>query len=159
MVSFTVLAVGGVKEPHLTAAIGEYTKRLSAFGAVEVKEIREERITDEGNAAAVEAALKAEGEKLLAAVPKGAYKIALCVEGKTVDSPGLAAVIGKAIDERGRICFLIGSSHGLSPDVKRAADLRLSMSALTFPHQLMRLFLFEAIYRSMTILSGKTYHK
>ncbi len=159
MTSLTVLAVGSVKEGYLRDGIAEYKKRLSAYASVDIKEIGEARVTDEENQTAVRTALQTEGQKLLAAVPKGAYLMALCVEGKEMDSPALAAALGHAIDTCGKICFVIGSSHGLSPDVKQAAHLQLSFSRLTFPHQLMRLVLMESLYRSMTILAGKSYHK
>ena len=86
-------------------------------------------------------------------------KIALCVEGKQYDSPELAALIGRGIDTRGKISLIIGSSHGLCEKVKAACDVRLSFSRLTFTHQLMRVNLYEALYRSFTIIAGKKYHK
>ena len=103
--------------------------------------------------------MRAEGERILAAVPKDAFTIALCVEGKSMDSVALASLLSKGIDRSGKICLLIGSSHGLAPEVKAAADFRLSFSPLTFPHQLMRLILMESLYRSFTIIAGKKYHK
>ena len=159
MIALTILTVGTVKEPYLRQGIDEYVKRLSAYATVDIREIREEKIANEQNVAEVRTALIAEGQKLLAAAPKGAYRVALCVEGKLLASEELAACIDRAVSETGKICFFIGSSHGLSDEVKRAADLRLSVSPLTFPHQLMRLILTETLYRSMTILAGKTYHK
>ena len=84
---------------------------------------------------------------------------ALCVEGRQYTSEELAALVGRAMDESGKLCLVIGSSHGLCPRVKAEADVRLSFSKLTFPHQLMRVLLAEALYRSFTILSGKKYHK
>ena len=95
----------------------------------------------------------------MARIPEGAYTIALCVEGKMLSSEALAALVGKAKDETGKLCLIIGSSYGLSPAVKAKADFRLSLSPMTFPHQLMRVILAEALYRSFTILAGKTYHK
>ena len=159
MTSITVISVGTLKEQYLTDAVAEYKKRLSLYAKVDEVNIKEEKIRDEENDAQIQRALDAEGERILAAVPKGAEKIALCVEGREYDSPALAALIGKACDERGKIALIIGSSHGLSDKVKRECDTRLSLSRLTFPHQLMRVILFEALYRSFTILSGKKYHK
>ena len=100
-----------------------------------------------------------EGERILSAIPKDSFKIALCVEGKQYDSPELAALVGRACDEMGKISLVIGSSHGLSESVKKEANLRLSLSKLTFPHQLMRPLLMEVLYRSFTIIAGKKYHK
>ena len=159
MANITIISVGTLKEDYLKDAVAEYKKRLSQYARVEEINIKEEKIADEDDSSQVKRALEAEGEKILAAIPKGAGKIALCVEGKQYDSPALASLIGKMADESGKIAFIIGSSHGLCDSVKRAADVRLSVSALTFPHQLMRVVLLEALYRSFTILAGKKYHK
>ena len=85
--------------------------------------------------------------------------MALCIEGKEYSSEGLAALIDDARDKTGKLCFIIGSSYGLSPRVKARADARISFSKMTFPHGLMRVILTEALYRSFTILAGKKYHK
>ena len=159
MANITIISVGTLKEDYLKDAVAEYKKRLSQYARVDEINIKEEKIADEDDSSQVKRALEAEGEKILAAIPKGAGKIALCVEGKQYDSPALASLIGKMADESGKIALIIGSSHGLSDVVKRAADVRLSVSALTFPHQLMRVVLLEALYRSFTILAGKKYHK
>lgn len=159
MANITIISVGTLKEDYLKDAVAEYKKRLSQYARVEEINIKEEKIADEDDSSQVKRALEAEGEKILAAIPKGAGKIALCVEGKQYDSPALASLIGKMADESGKIALIIGSSHGLCDSVKRAADVRLSVSALTFPHQLMRVVLLEALYRSFTILAGKKYHK
>ena len=87
------------------------------------------------------------------------FKIALCVEGKQYDSVALAQLIDEGCAKSGKLALVIGSSHGLSEQVKRACDVRLSVSKLTFPHQLMRLMLTEILYRSLTITAGKRYHK
>ena len=159
MADVTFITVGTLKESYLKEAISEYRKRITQYARVEEIELKEERINDEDNARAVATALDKEAEKTLAAVPKGAQIIALCVEGKEMDSPALARYIGDAVNSCGKLAFIIGSSHGLSPKVKSAAALKLSFSRLTFPHQLMRVNLYEAIYRSFTILAGKKYHK
>ncbi len=159
MAQVTVISVGTLKESYLVEAIAEYKKRLSSLARLEEISLKEERIPDEDIPSAVAAALAAEGERILSRIPEGAYIVALCVEGKMLDSPALAAAIGGAVDRKGKICFIIGSSHGLSQAVKAKADLRLSLSALTFPHQLARVLVYETLYRSFSILSGKKYHK
>ena len=159
MTSLTLIAVGGIKEDYLREGIAEYRKRISAYANCEIKELKEEKIANEDDRAAVASALHAEGERILAAIPKDAFTVALCVEGKSLDSPALASLLSKGIDRSGKICLLIGSSHGLAPEVKAVADFRLSFSSLTFPHQLMRLVLMESLYRSFTIIAGKKYHK
>ena len=159
MANITVITVGSLKEGYLKEAVAEYKKRLSQYARVEEINIKEEAIRDEDDASEIRRALESEADKILAAIPKGAGKIALCVEGKQYDSPSLARLIGRMADESGKIALIIGSSHGLSDRVKKECDVRLSFSQLTFPHQLMRVILFEALYRSFTILAGKKYHK
>ena len=159
MASVTVISVGSLKEKYLEAAVLEYKKRLSQYAGVEIIELKEERIANEDDHSEIERALAREGEKILSSVPKDAVKLALCIEGKQYSSEELAAIVGKSVDATGKLCFIIGSSHGLAEGVKAACDYRLSFSKLTFPHQLVRPLLFEVIYRSFTILAGKKYHK
>lgn len=159
MANITLITVGTLKENYLKDAVAEYKKRLSQYARVDEINLKEERIVNEDDASEVRRALESEGEKILAAIPKGSGKIALCVEGKQYDSVALAGLIGRMADESGKITLIIGSSHGLADKVKKECDVRLSVSALTFPHQLMRVVLYEALYRSFTILAGKKYHK
>ena len=141
MANITLITVGTLKEKYLKDAVDEYKKRLSQYARVDEINIKEERIANEDDRAEIRRALDSEAEKILAAIPKGAGKIALCVEGKQYDSVALAGLIGRMCDESGKIALIIGSSHGLSDRVKRECDVRLSVSALTFPHQLMRVVL------------------
>lgn len=159
MAIITLITVGTLKEDYLKDALGEYKKRLSQYARVEEINLKEERIVNEDDQRAIERALDEEGVRILAAMPQDSLKIALCVEGKEFSSEGLAEIIKDGIDSRGKIALVIGSSHGLSPAVKKAADIRLSVSKMTFPHQLMRVILLEALYRSFTIIVGKRYHK
>ncbi len=159
MAQITVISVGTVKESYLKDAVEEYKKRLSAYAKVDEVNIKEETIKNEDDSSEIAHALEREGAKILSSMPKGSYKIALCVEGKQYDSPALASLIGDAVDALGKIVLIIGSSHGLSDNVKRECDIRLSFSKMTFPHQLMKVILFEALYRSFAIIKGKKYHK
>ena len=159
MVNISVISVGTIKEQYLKDAISEYKKRLSQYARVEEINIKEIAIKNEDDKSEISRALEAEGEKIIAAIPKDTYKIAMCVEGKEYDSPALASLISEAADRCGKIALIIGSSHGLSDTVKRECDARLSISRLTFPHQLMRAVLMEILYRSFTIIAGKRYHK
>lgn len=159
MASITVITVGTLKEGYLKEAVAEYKKRLSQYARVEEIELKEERISNEDNRAEIESALDKEADKILSSIPKDAMKIALCVEGKQYSSEELATLISKGNDRSGKIALIIGSSYGLSERVKSECDVRLSFSKLTFPHQLMKVILFEAIYRSYTIIHGKRYHK
>ena len=159
MVDITLISVGTLKEDYLRAGVDEYKKRLSQFARVEEINLKEERIRNEDDASEIRRALEAEGARIIAAMPKDSARVALCVEGREYDSPALASLVGSLADERGRITLVIGSSHGLAESVKRECSVRLSLSRLTFPHQLMRVVLLEALYRSFTILAGKRYHK
>ena len=159
MAEIKIISVGTLKEGYLKEAVAEYKKRLSQYARVDEINIKEELIRDEDNPREIEKALTAEGERIIAAIPEGAMKIALCVEGKQYSSEALATLIGEGVNRSGKIALVIGSSHGLSDAVKRACGIRLSVSAMTFPHQLMRVILLEALYRSFTIIAGKRYHK
>ena len=159
MATLTLISVGTLKEDYLREAVAEYKKRLSQYAKVEEISLKEEAIKNEDDQTEIKRALDAEGARILNAAPKDSYKIALCVEGKEYDSPALAALLSSAIDSKGKITFIIGSSHGLSDTVKKECDARVSFSRLTFPHQLMRVILAEALYRSFTIIAGKKYHK
>ena len=159
MTQITVITVGTLKEKYLIDACQEYKKRLSQYARVNEISIKEEKIPDEDDKSTVARALDAEADAILAALPQDAVKIALCVEGKEYSSEELAALISRAEDERGKIALIIGSSHGLSEKVKRECRVRLSFSKMTFPHQLMRVILYEQAYRSYTIIHNKRYHK
>ncbi len=145
MIKVNVVCVGKIKEEFYRQAVEEYRKRLSRFCKTEVIEIAEGKNTEE------------EGKAILRSA-KG-FKIALCIEGKKSDSLSLASKVKTLCDRGEEITFIIGSSCGLSEQVKEQADFRLSFSDMTFPHQLMRVILFEQIYRSFMINSGSEYHK
>ncbi len=160
MLSITLVCVGTLKEPYLREALAEYQKRLSAYCRFTVTELKESPLPDKPAAADIDRALSAEAERILAAMPPRAYKVALCVEGKARTSEQMAELIANAANQGySELAFLIGSSHGLHERVKAACDLRLSVSQMTFPHQLMRVLMGEILYRSLAILHGSPYHK
>lgn len=158
MVQLHIITVGSLSA-EFKAGVSEYEKRLSAFCSLNNISIKESKINDEDSEKQIETALCEEADKIIAKMPADAYKIALCVEGVQKDSLALSEVIRQACDTKGKICLVIGSSHGLHERVKAKCDLRLSVSKLTFPHQLMRLLLLEALYRSFSIINGRRYHK
>ena len=158
MFKITIISVGNMKEKYFAEAIKEYEKRISAYAEVRDINLKEENL-DNLRDGDIAAALEKEGKAILDAIPSRAYKVALCVEGKSLSSEKLAELVTNAKDAQGEICFIIGSSHGLSPKVKEACQLRLSVSELTFPHQMMRVLLLEALYRCFGILKGTKYHK
>jgi 23S rRNA (pseudouridine1915-N3)-methyltransferase len=160
MRTITIVCVGKLKESYLSAACQEYTKRLRGYCKLSVVEVDEHRLSDKPSKAQIEAAIISEGRKLLSKTPSGSVIVALCIEGKTMTSPELASYLdNSAIRGQGDVSFLIGGSWGLSDEVKSSANLRLSMSSMTFPHQLARVMLLEQLYRSFQIISGGKYHK
>lgn len=134
----SLLCVGKLKEAYWRDACAEYGKRLSAFCRLTVTEVEEERLPENPSAAQIARAVQEEGRRLLAKVPAGAAVIAWCIEGKELDSPGRFPKrwTKLAVDGVNTAALVIGGSWGLSDDVKKAARLRLSMSPMTFPHQL-----------------------
>ena len=126
-------------------------------GGLRASGIKDRKNPSDGD---IRAVLESEADKILAEIPQRTYTIALCIEGKQLSSEELATLLdSKATEGFSDICFIIGSSHGLSDRVKKAANARLSMSKLTFPHQLARVMLFEAVYRATEINRGTKYHK
>ena len=159
-VKITVIAFGTLSERHFADAFAEYARRLAPVCAFECVELREKRLAADPSPAGIAAALDAEGREALARIPPRACAVVLAVEGKAMTSEALAGFIdAKMSAGTSEFAFVIGSSYGLSPEVKRRADLLLSMSAMTFPHQLARVMLAEQIYRAMQIRAGTKYHK
>ena len=145
MQKITFLVVGKIKESFYREAVAEYAKRLSRFVKLEIKEVTERDDPAQ------------EKEDILRSI-KG-YTVALCIEGKKMDSEGLASLVKTCADKGQDITFIIGSSHGLADEVKQKADFKLSFSDMTFPHQLMRVILAEQVYRACMINAGASYHK
>ncbi len=159
MIKIKIITVGKLKEGYLREACDEYVKRIMGHAQVEIVELRESKLPDSPSEGQIKNALTAEGENILAAVPREAYSIALCVEGKQLSSEELAAKMADVTNTSSCICFIIGSSYGLAPEVKSACDFRISFSKMTFPHQLMRVILLEQVYRGFMINGKRTYHK
>lgn len=156
----TILAVGKVKESYFRDGIAEYLKRLSKYAKMEVIEVNDEKTPD--NASEKEEVLikQKEGERLLKSMKEDAYTIVLAIDGKKLDSVSLAEKIDQlGVSGVSHIQFVIGGSLGLADEVLRKADMKLSFSDMTFPHQLMRLILCEQIYRSYRIIHNQPYHK
>ena len=159
MATIKFITVGSLKESYLAEAVKEYEKRLSGFCRVEDINLKEAKLPQDPTEGDIKRALAEEAKAILAAMPDRSYKIAMCVEGKQFSSEALAKKIETVLTENGALCLIIGSSHGLSPEVKAASDLRLSVSELTFPHQMMRVLLLEVLYRTFSIIKGTKYHK
>ncbi|MCR4884203.1 MAG: 23S rRNA (pseudouridine(1915)-N(3))-methyltransferase RlmH [Clostridiales bacterium] len=158
--SMTVLCVGRMKEKPYRQMADEYRKRLSRYGKfeeIEVPDLAEPAHSSEALEAVVR---KKEGEQLLARIRPGDYVVALTIEGTMRDSEELSRRLTQlTVQGHSSIVFVIGGSLGLSEEVVRRADEQLSMSRMTFPHQLARVMLYEQIYRAMKISSGERYHK
>ncbi len=149
-----------MREAYFTEAFREYEKRLSAYCRFECVEIPECRLSSDPSEREIAAGLDKEGSVVIKNLLQGAYTVALCVEGKKMSSTGLARMISERENSgKPRLCFVIGGSYGLSEKVKQTADLRLSMSDMTFPHHLARVMLAEQIYRGFKINEGSVYHK
>ena len=160
MLNIKIICVGKLKEKFYTAAAAEYMKRLSTLCRLEVEELPESRLSAQPSEAEVEAALRKEGESIALRIPSGALTVALCVEGKQLSSLRFSQFLEAcALKGRSKLCFLIGSSVGLSEEVKEKAEVRMSMSEMTFPHHLARIMLLEQLYRAFQIRDGSKYHK
>lgn len=156
MLLVRLACVGRLKEEYWRQAVAEYEKRLRPFCRFEILEIGESRLPENPSEGDIRRALEQEGEQLLR---KAAGLLCpLCIEGRPLDSPGMAALLGQAMQSPGAITFFIGSSFGLSGQVKQAGR-GFSMSPMTFPHQLARVMLCEQLYRGFQILTGTKYHK
>ncbi len=161
MLKINIICIGKIKEKYFTDAIAEYSKRLSAFCRFNITELGEERIkSNSPNQSQKNEVLNAEGKRILQKIPPSDYVVAMCIEGKMLSSTELSQTIEKAmLNGKSTIDFIIGGSYGLSDEVKSRADLKLSMSKMTFPHQMARMILSEQIYRAFEISTNGKYHK
>ena len=155
----TILCVGKIKEKFYTDAIAEYKKRMTRFCDFEIVEVPDEKIPDRVSQKESDMIKEREGEKLLARLKADSFVITLCIEGNTLSSTELAKTIRTAYNNTNHITFIIGGSLGLSDNVVKRADYKLSFSKMTFPHQLMRVILSEQVYRAFRIIYGEPYHK
>ena len=156
----TVICVGKIKEKFYSQAINEYSKRLSKYCSLSIIEVADEK-TDESASLHEASIIKStEGERILKNISEKDYVIALCIDGKPLDSVKFANYIEKlSVDGNSNIVFVIGGSLGLGGNVLARADYKLSFSNMTFPHQLMRVILLEQIYRCFRIIKNEPYHK
>lgn len=156
--NINLIVIGKLKEEYLRSACAEYIKRLGRYCTFELHELDECRLTDNPSEKEIEAALKKEAEQIKR-FAKGMV-IPMCIEGKQLSSEELSQTVSEAgVTGTSTVTFIIGSSFGLDPSVKAMGRLKLSMSKMTFPHQLARVMLLEQIYRAFQISSGGRYHK
>jgi len=158
--NITILAVGKLKEKYWRDAIDEYSKRLGKYCRLQITEIKESMLPANASAADEEAVKTAEGADILGKIKPSDHVISLEIKGKAFSSEALAQHLEHlTVSGKSSIVFVIGGSLGLSTEVSKRADLKLSFSAMTFPHQMMRVILLEQIYRSFKIIRNETYHK
>lgn len=157
MIKVKIVAVGKVKEKYFLDGIKEYEKRLSRYADFKIVEIKEENFIAEPNESQKQEILKKEGNSLKKEL-KG-YIVAMCIEGKKFDSVGFSKLIKDIKAQSGEITFVIGGSYGLSDEIKSLANLKMSVSDMTFPHTLFRLLLVEQLYRAFSIEAEGKYHK
>jgi 23S rRNA (pseudouridine1915-N3)-methyltransferase len=156
----TLICVGKLKEKYLTMGVEEYSKRLSRYCSLEIIELADEKTPDNASEVMEELIKNKEGERILKALKEGSYCIALAIEGAMLSSEELADKIDSlGVSGTSHITFIIGGSLGLSAEVIKRVDYKLSFSKMTFPHQLMRMILLEQIYRSYRIMTNQPYHK
>ena len=156
----TIVCVGKIQEKFYRDALVEYTKRLSRYCSLSITEVADEKTKEQ--ASDVECAIikDREGERILKSIREDGYVITLAIEGKNLDSVELSKKIENlALTGKSNLYFVIGGSLGLSDEVMKRADYKLSFSRMTFPHQLMRVILLEQIYRSYRIINHEPYHK
>ena len=160
MFSITLLCMGKCKEKFYIAAAEEYAKRMKAYCDFHLVELPEYRLPEDPSAAEIAAGLSREAEAIRKAIPKGSWFCVLTPEGKQQSSEELARTLAQVkTGGKSAACFLIGSSFGMDPSLKAQADLKLSISKMTFPHHLARVMVLEQLYRAESIQAGSKYHK
>ncbi len=156
--NINLIVIGKLKEEYLRSACAEYIKRLSRYCTFELHELDECRLSDSPSEKEIAAALKKEAAQIKK-YARGLI-VPMCIEGKQLTSPELSQkIVSAGVDGQSTVSFIIGSSFGLDPEIKSMGTLKLSMSKMTFPHQLARVMLLEQIYRAFQIAEGGKYHK
>lgn len=160
MLKIDLITVGKLKEDYLRRACEEYAKRLGSYCKLQIIELPEYKVPQNPSDSHISACIEQEGQSILAKIPPQSFVVAMCIEGKMLSSEELAQTFIQ-VQNRGfsQLSFLIGGSWGLSDEVKKRADLKLSMSRMTFPHQLARVMLLEQTYRACSINNNSKYHK
>lgn len=148
-----IITVGSIKEKYLKDGIAEYLKRLKKYTAIELVEVKDEGLVE------IEKVKLLEGEKIKKHISSKDYIITLEIDGKMLTSEEFSTKIDKTLVDNSNIVFIIGGSYGISDDIKKISNFKLSFSKMTFPHQLFRLILLEQIYRAYKIMNNESYHK
>lgn len=161
MLNVNLITVGKLKESYLRDACAEYQKRLQAFCKLNIVELNESRLPDSPSEKEIKTALSNEGKAMMSLLSgNSCYNITMCIEGKQLSSVKFAEKLEKiSVDGKSTVNIVIGSSFGIADEIKAVSDFKLSMSEMTFPHQLARVMLLEQLYRAFQINSGGKYHK
>lgn len=160
MIAVKMICVGKMRERYFIDAFAEYAKRLGAYCKFECLELSEQRLPDPPSEKEINAALEKESVEILKNIPQDAFTVAMCVEGTMLPSEAVAKLISERESSgKPKLCFVIGGSFGMAECVKQRADMKLSMSKMTFPHHLARVMLAEQVYRGFKINEGSKYHK
>lgn len=161
MLNVNLITVGKLKESYLRDACAEYQKRLQAFCKLNIVELNESRLPDSPSEKEIKTALSNEGKAMISLLSgNSCYNITMCIEGKQLSSVKFAEKLEKiSVDGKSTVNIVIGSSFGIADEIKAMSDFKLSMSEMTFPHQLARVMLLEQLYRAFQINSGGKYHK
>lgn len=160
MFDITLITMGKLKEKFYLSAAEEYCKRLKGYCNFRILELPEHRLPENPTKAEIAAGLDKEAELIFQKIPKGSWLCIFTPEGKALSSEDFAQKLKDVkLSGKGSVCFLIGSSFGIAPQVKAAADFKLSMGPMTFPHHLARIMVLEQIYRAEAIQAGSKYHK
>ena len=160
MFDITLITMGKLKEKFYLSAAEEYCKRLKGYCNFHLIELPEYRLPENPSPAEIATGLEKEAEAIFSKIPKGAWLCIFTPEGKELSSENFAAKLKEVkLSGKSSVCFLIGSSFGISPTVKQKADFKLSMGPMTFPHHLARIMVLEQLYRAEAIQAGSKYHK
>lgn len=159
MIKIKIISVGKIKEKSLKTLIDEYLKRLSRFAKTEIVEINDLPVPDNPSENEINTVIAKEGVEISKHINPRSYVISMCIEGKKKSSEEFASFLNDTQNSFSEITFVIGSSHGLSDDIKKASNFKLSMSDMTFPHNVAKFMLIEQIYRSYKIINNENYHK
>lgn len=160
MMNVHLIVLGKLKEKYMKDFSEEYEKRLSAYCKLTVTELEPVKLSDNPSPSEITNALSKETQMIMAKIPKNSYIFSMCIEGKQMSSEELSQKMDDiALCGKSNVVFIIGSSFGLSDEIKRMSDFRFSMSKMTFPHKLARIMLTEQIYRGFSISNNGKYHK
>lgn len=160
MINIQLIVLGKLKEKYMKDFASEYEKRLSGYCKLTVTELEPVKLSDNPSEQEIKNALNKETQMIKGKIPKNSYVFSMCIEGKQMSSEELSKKLEDiALTGKNNITFIIGSSFGLSDEIKQVSNYKFSMSKMTFPHKLARIMLTEQIYRAMSITNNGKYHK